>query len=63
MLLPFIITTIVVAQNGAFSGIGFTDVLSVLSVPLEAIFFISLCFLTKSKNSVNCLETEQEDGI
>ena len=63
MLLPFIITTLIVAQNGAFNGIGFTDVLSVIFVPLEAIFFASLCFLTKSKNSVNCLETEQEDGI
>lgn len=63
MLVPFIITTLIVAQNGAFNGIGVTDILSVLSVPSEAIFFISLCFLTKSKNSVNRLETDEEDGI
>ncbi len=63
MLAPFIITTVIVAQSGAFNGIGFTEVLSVLAVPFEAIFFISVCFLTKSKNSVNCLENEQEDSI
>ncbi len=63
MLVPFVITTVIVAQSGAFNGIGFTEVLSVLAVPFEAIFFISVCFLTKSKNSVNCLENEQEDSI
>ena len=63
MLVSFAVTTLVVARSGAFSGIGFIEILSVLAVPFEAIFFISVFFLAKSKKSVNCLETDEADSI
>ena len=63
ILASFIITTMVVAKSGGFAGIGFMDILSIVTVPLDAVFHFAVCFLTKSKNSVNCLETEEEDGI
>ena len=63
ILASFIITTAVVAKSGGFAAIGFMDILSIVDVPLEAAFHFAVCFLTKSKNSVNRLETDEEDGI